>query len=37
MELVPEPDKAERLKYEAIQKLKSSNCIIENMMCHFAE
>ena len=30
MELVPEPDKAERLKYEAIQKLKKSKCIIEN-------
>jgi len=27
LELVPEPDKAERLKYEAIEKLKNSNCI----------
>lgn len=27
VELVPEPDKAERLKYEAIEKLKNSNCI----------
>ncbi|MEG1592096.1 hypothetical protein [Chryseobacterium sp.] len=26
-ELVPQPDKAERLKYEAIEKLKNSNCI----------
>jgi hypothetical protein len=26
LELVPEPDKAERLKYEAIEKLKKSNC-----------
>lgn len=26
-ELVPEPDKAERLKFEAIEKLKNSNCI----------
>lgn len=26
-ELVPEADKAERLKYEAIEKLKNSNCI----------
>jgi len=26
IELVPEPDKAERLKYEAIEKLKKSNC-----------
>ena len=30
MELLPEPDKAERLKYEAIQKLKNSKCVIEN-------
>ena len=30
IELVPEPDKAQRLKYEAIQKLKNSNCTIEN-------
>lgn len=26
LELVPEPDKAERLKYETIEKLKKSNC-----------
>lgn len=26
-ELVPEPDKAEKLKYEAIEKLNKSNCI----------
>ena len=26
LELVPEPDKAERLNYEAIEKLKKSNC-----------
>ena len=26
LELVPEPDKAQRLKYEAIEKLKKSNC-----------
>ncbi|MES2863581.1 MAG: hypothetical protein V4666_05645 [Bacteroidota bacterium] len=30
MELVPEPDKAERLKYEALQKLKNSKCVLEN-------
>jgi hypothetical protein len=30
MEFIPEPDKAERLKYEAIQKLRNSDCIIEN-------
>ncbi|MEO8515164.1 MAG: hypothetical protein ABI426_00385 [Flavobacterium sp.] len=30
MELVPEPDKAERLRYEAIQKLKNSDCVLEN-------
>lgn len=28
-ELVPEPDKAERLKFEAIEKLKKSNCIFD--------
>ena len=28
LELVPEPDKAERLKYEAIEKLKKSNCFL---------
>ncbi|MBW3521160.1 hypothetical protein [Chryseobacterium sp. NKUCC03_KSP] len=27
VELVPEPDKTERSKYEAIEKLKNSNCI----------
>ncbi|KIC62708.1 hypothetical protein [Chryseobacterium taiwanense] len=26
-EFVPEPDQAERLKYEAIEKLKKSNCV----------
>lgn len=26
LELLPEPDKAERLRYEAIEKLKKSNC-----------
>lgn len=30
IELVPEPDKSEKLKYEAIQKLIKSKCIIEN-------
>ena len=30
IELVPELDKAERLKYEAIQKLKKSKCVIQN-------
>ena len=30
MELIPEPDEDERLKYEEIQKLKNSNCILEN-------
>ena len=30
IELVPEPDKAERLKYEAIQKLINSKCTLEN-------
>lgn len=30
MELIPEPDKAERLKYEAIQKLQNSKCLIQN-------
>ncbi|NRT17179.1 hypothetical protein HNP99_003558 [Flavobacterium sp. 28A] len=30
IELVPEPDKAERLKYEALQELKNSKCEIEN-------
>jgi hypothetical protein len=29
-ELLPEPDREERLKYEAIQKLKNSNCGIDN-------
>ena len=29
-ELVPEPDKAERLKYEALQRLRSSGCIFLN-------
>lgn len=28
-ELVPEPDKAERLKFEAIEKLKKSNCFFD--------
>lgn len=28
LELVPEPDKAERLRYEAIDKLKASGCIL---------
>lgn len=27
-ELVPEPDKAERLRYEAIEKLRNSDCIV---------
>ncbi|CAD0005514.1 MULTISPECIES: hypothetical protein [Flavobacterium] len=30
IELIPEPDEDERLKYEEIQKLKNSNCILEN-------
>lgn len=29
MELIPEPDQAERLKYEALLKLKKSNCIFD--------
>lgn len=29
-EWVPEPDKAERLKYEAIQALKKSGCVLAN-------
>lgn len=29
VELIPEPDKAERLKYEALSKLKNSNCILD--------
>lgn len=36
LELVPEPDKAERLKYEAIEKLKKSNCIFnepDTLLC----
>ena len=30
LELIPEPDKAERLKYEANEKLKNSNCIFND-------
>ena len=30
IELVPEPDKAERLKYEALQKLKNSGCNLKD-------
>lgn len=30
IELIPEPDKDERLKYEALVKLKKSVCILEN-------
>ena len=29
-ELIPEPDQAERLKFEALLKLKKSNCILDN-------
>lgn len=30
IELTPEPDKAERLKYEAAVKLKKATCVLEN-------
>lgn len=29
-ELVPEPDKAERLRYEALQRLRTSGCVLLN-------
>ncbi|MBO2009582.1 hypothetical protein [Hymenobacter negativus] len=30
LELIPEPDRAERLKYEAIQALRKSGCVLTN-------